>query len=791
MSDPRAFADTIRDTLQLLHGPRDVFEIRALGARGALAVGYFDEPELAARTAEKLDRHPDMRGVYVTLNPLDQACLARAVNRIDRNVKASADADVAHRRRLLIDLDPVRPAEVSSTAEELRAAKERAALVRDTLAARGWPMPAEAESGNGAHVLYAAALSNDGAATNLVKQCLAALDLQFSDDAVAIDRSVYNAGRIVRLYGTTARKGDDVPDRPHRRSALVHVPRNIIPVSREQLEALAATLPAEQHYAGPRSLSYDLRAFLQRNAISVAREGLWNGASKFILTECPFDSTHTGTSAALIQFSNGPIAFKCFHNACASREWRDVRELFEPSAVNAPARSVGRYASAANGAARVEATAIGDAPEKEFDARLRIVNAEDVPLVPIEWLMRNRVPRFELTLFDGDGGIGKSTVASAIIAALTTRAPLPDGTCRGPMTCLIVAEEDRRETLVARLRVAGADLSRVKFAPVVEWTGGEGSFRMPDHVPLLERAAVEVGAEFIYIDALFDHFGSATDGRRLNPSYPADVREALRPLTRFAHESAKTIVATRHWGKSTTSAKHRGYGAADLTNVARAVLSFAKHPTSEGRYVVATAKQNLGKQTDALVYSIDSAQVIDDEGRPIYDEDGVQWEVGRIVWHDAESVSADDVAMATPLNPEERSALQEAREAIVDALAACELHAGELESRVVEEGGIAPVTFRRARRDLRSEGSIARSGGGAGGSVRWRLVPLNLIDPIESRAETMRRNARDEILLPVEPKSNDAVERVETPAASADDLFNYAATVRFSDGAPFLSEGAT
>ena len=250
----------VRSALTVLLSSGEVFEIRALGARAALAVGYFDDPALAARTVVRLDRRADVRGVYVTLNPLDQACLSRAVNRSDRNVKASADADIAHRRWLLIDLDPVRPAEVSSTAEELRAAKERASLVRDTLAGRGWPMPVEAESGNGAHVLYAIVLSNDDAATNLVKQCLAALDLLFSDDEVAIDRSVNNAGRIVRLYGTTTRKGDNAADRPHRRSALVHVPTTIVPVSREQLEALACSLPTPQH-ASTTLASFDLARF--------------------------------------------------------------------------------------------------------------------------------------------------------------------------------------------------------------------------------------------------------------------------------------------------------------------------------------------------------------------------------------------------------------------------------------------------------------------------------------------------------------------------------------------------
>ena len=54
-----------------------------------------------------------------------------------------------------------------------------------------------------------------------------------------VDRKVFNASRIVKLYGTLARKGDSTPDRPHRRAAVLEVPTDLRPVPRDLLEALA------------------------------------------------------------------------------------------------------------------------------------------------------------------------------------------------------------------------------------------------------------------------------------------------------------------------------------------------------------------------------------------------------------------------------------------------------------------------------------------------------------------------------------------------------------------------
>ena len=94
--------------------------------------------------------------------------------------------------------------------------------VRDDMARFGWPVPIMAISGNGYHLLYRIDLptNDDG----LIERVLLALCERYSDDSVTVDRAVHNPSRITKVIGTLARKGDDTPDRPHRRSELLEIP---------------------------------------------------------------------------------------------------------------------------------------------------------------------------------------------------------------------------------------------------------------------------------------------------------------------------------------------------------------------------------------------------------------------------------------------------------------------------------------------------------------------------------------------------------------------------------------
>lgn len=221
-----------------IFAPRQVVEVRVpkAGQYGTIS-GFFDNgKDLAAACEELSGRFP---GVYVTLNPLKPELLERSRNRLTYNADKGTlanDNDVACRRWLLVDADPVRKSDVSSTEAEKALAMDAARTVRAWLAARGWPEPIMADSGNGAHLLYRIDLPNDDGSKAMVHGVLKRLAAEFDTDCVKIDTKVANASRICKAYGTLSAKGEPTEERPHRMSALVMTPAALVAVTAEQLQ---------------------------------------------------------------------------------------------------------------------------------------------------------------------------------------------------------------------------------------------------------------------------------------------------------------------------------------------------------------------------------------------------------------------------------------------------------------------------------------------------------------------------------------------------------------------------
>ena len=337
---PKGASGEITRIHELLFEPNQVVELRALKGRETVS-GYFDDREALVREAGKLDKQGYT--VYVTLNEVDPALLARANNRARKVYKepTTSDSDIVRRRWLPLDFDPVRKAGISSTDEEKRAALLRAQEVRDYLIGEGWPEPVVGDSGNGAHLLPRIDLPNDQESLELVKGVLEALAFKFSDEAVKVDTTTCNASRIWKLYGTTARKGDDTKERPHRRSRLLKALEGEevrMLVDREKLEAVAATRPAvtshkERAFDPGRNghKQFDLAEWIERHNVPVRRQGPWErGGYRYVLEECPINGHTDG--AYIVRFANGAIAAGCHHDSCQGLRWRDFREHYEPGA---------------------------------------------------------------------------------------------------------------------------------------------------------------------------------------------------------------------------------------------------------------------------------------------------------------------------------------------------------------------------------------------------------------------------------------------------------------------------
>lgn len=324
----------ILSTLAALHCPQDVIELRVLPkGRKATHSGYFDSEhwELLADYASQYSAQG--ASVYITLNPVDPQLLNRYANRIETNPQATTnDTQVTHRRWLLIDLDPVRPSGTSATESQVEAAMTKAIEIQEYLQALEWPSPVMAMSGNGFHLLYAVNLPNDEDTKALLKATLQTLGHRFDDDQIKVDRTVFNAARICKLYGTVANKGDHTAQAPWRPSLMMDTPKRH-EVKREQLRALAApTLSSKVVNAitnkvdDTQASGFNLEAFFDQYGMQYTTDQ-HEGRERFKLAVCPFNPEHVNGEAAVFRWPTGQLGFKCQHDSCSSYHWKDVRNL--------------------------------------------------------------------------------------------------------------------------------------------------------------------------------------------------------------------------------------------------------------------------------------------------------------------------------------------------------------------------------------------------------------------------------------------------------------------------------
>lgn len=213
--------------------PGQVTELRAFGDSGGYS-GWFDHDHLEAmaRAAVELERTKTCRGIYFTPNPVSPDLLSRRPNQIGPANRCTTDADIAERRWLLIDIDPVRPKDSNSTDEERQAAWQVASHVQSAMSAAGFADPVIASSGNGWHLSYPIAMLNDDASRDRCRLILAGLDRRCSTDRAQVDGKTFNSSRIWKLYGTRARKGPDSADRPHRIAFVATAPEQVCATTR-------------------------------------------------------------------------------------------------------------------------------------------------------------------------------------------------------------------------------------------------------------------------------------------------------------------------------------------------------------------------------------------------------------------------------------------------------------------------------------------------------------------------------------------------------------------------------
>ena len=332
----------------------------------------------------------------------------------------------------------------------------------------------------------------------------------------------------------------------------------------------------------------------------------------------------------------------------------------------------------------------------------------EVPEQQVRWLADGMIPWGALTQLVGRGGQGKTTFAAHVAARLTRGQPVFPGMDAPPAgNVLIVSSEDSiAHVLVPRLRLAGADLSRVHG-----WDLNARDLVLPDGIDELEREVRATRARLVILDPLSAFVSARTDTHR-----DAGIRGVLRPVHVMAEQHALAVLGILHVNQAQggdVAVRVSGSGA--WVNAARSAMVFGPPPDAQegdARRVVAVAKSNYAPLGDGHEVRL---EVPAGESHP------------TIVYVGTTGVRASDV-LGTPSDDESRSAAADCADWLAALLAEGERPAREVQD-AAQVADYSPKVLRVARERLRVK--VRRDGCGKGSRFMWSL-PGASIDAIDA-----------------------------------------------------------
>ena len=194
----------------------------------------------------------------------------------------------------------------------------------------------------------------------------------------------------------------------------------------------------------------------------------------------------------------------------------------------------------------------------------------ETQITNISWLWKPLIPYGKVTLIEGDGGDGKTTLILTVAAMLSRGDPPP--TLQGgrllpaqpvpPVTTFYLTNEDEiADSSLKRFLRAGGNVARFAYS-------GETEFHVTLKEEEIRQIIRETSARLLIIDP-FQAF--LPEGVSL--SSVTHMRAVFTMLARVARSTGAAIVLIGHLNKSEGSKDiHRGFGSADIAAAVRSIL---------------------------------------------------------------------------------------------------------------------------------------------------------------------------------------------------------------------------
>ncbi len=354
----------------------------------------------------------------------------------------------------------------------------------------------------------------------------------------------------------------------------------------------------------------------------------------------------------------------------------------------------------------------------------------DVQAKPIRWLWPGRFARGKVAILAGNPGLGKSQLTASMAAVVTTGGTWPvDRTpCERGNVIFFSAEDDAEDTIRPRLEAAGADLERIFILDAVLDDAGARprAFNLSVDLNRLGEMLSHIGeVALIVIDPITAYLGG-TDSHK-----NADIRALLSPLGELAAKYGAAVVCVSHLNKGGTGeALMRVTGSLAFVAAARAAFLIARDKEDNHRRLFLPIKNNIGNDQSGLAFTVESHSLPGNI------------ETSRVSWEaEAVTITADE-AMAPQGDPEELSALDDAKEFLSTLLADGPVSNKQIRGDA-EGAGHSWQTIRRAQKAL----GIEAHKDGMKGPWLWCLPPKMFNKPEDAQAKVVSTFGESEHLL--------------------------------------------
>lgn len=267
----------------------------------------------------------------------------------------------------------------------------------------------------------------------------------------------------------------------------------------------------------------------------------------------------------------------------------------------------------------------GEASEADEEYRFLSKSMDQVEAENIDWLWYPYLARGEVTILEGDPGLGKSYLAQMIAMNICDGEILPSPKRRRVQGRVAYFDLENSVGSVTKARLLSNGAKNLS-----SFFQEEETFSIDDEDKLASvfEALEELGPVLVVFDTLNTYIGGA------DTHHGAQTQQAFKVFVTIARRFNCAVLVLRHLTKSSKGEKalYRGQGNIAFAGLARVVITCGMSPDEPGTRAFAVTKINVAKAPKAMTFTIES---LPDTLR--------EMDRSRFVWGDYVDLTADDL----------------------------------------------------------------------------------------------------------------------------------------------------